>query len=315
MPDSPGSQLALDAPGARPAPARRGGLRLSDQRVAYLLVLPGAALFLSVILFPLLNSLRLAFFAQSLVRPGSRFVGLENIAAAIRDDFAPLALTTATYTIGATLLPFALGLGLALILNSKIPGRGVLRGLFLLPWLVPGVIVSFLWMWIFNANYGVLNGVLLNLGLIEQGVNWLGTPATAMLGVIIAKTWHSFPWIMVMLLAGLQAIPGDLYEAGLIDGADRWQLFRHVTLPQLRAIITVVLLMEVIWNFQHFETIYVLTGGGPARATTTFAVAVYDTAFHAFDLGYAGALGLLWMAMLSVLVAVYLLIERREEAA
>lgn len=315
MSKSPGSQLALGAPGARPAQARPGRAARSERRFAYMLVLPGAALFLTVILFPLLNSLRLAFFEQSLVRPGSRFVGLENIAAALADDFVPLATTTAAYALGATLLPFGLGLALALILNSKIPGRGALRGLFLLPWLVPGVIVSFLWMWIFNANYGVLNGILLQLGLVERGVNWLGSPATAMLGVIVAKTWHSFPWIMVMLLAGLQAIPGDLYEAGLIDGAGRWQLFRHVTLPQLRAIITVVLLMEVIWNFQHFETIYVLTGGGPARATTTFAVAVYDSAFHAFDLGHAGALGLLWMAMLSVLVAGYLLLERREEAA
>lgn len=315
MAKSPSSPLALKAPSARTASARPSRAALSDRRFAYLLILPGLALFLTVILFPLLNSLRLAFFAQSLVRPGARFIGLENLATALADDFVPLTMTTTAYTLGATLLPFGLGLGLALILNSKIPGRGALRGLFLLPWLVPGVIVSFLWMWIFNANYGVLNGVLLQLGVIERGVNWLGTPSTAMLGVIVAKTWHSFPWITVMLLAGLQAIPGDLYEAGLIDGANRWQLFRHVTLPQLRAIITVVLLMEVIWNFQHFETIYVLTGGGPARGTTTFAVAVYETAFHAFDLGYAGALGLLWMALLSVLVAGYLFIERREEAA
>jgi multiple sugar transport system permease protein len=303
-------------PAAPPdAVARRSRGAIAEQRFAYLLVLPGMALFLAVILYPLLNSLRLAFFKQSLVRPGSSFVGLQQIRDAIRDDLPGLLLTTLTYTIGATLLPFVLGFALALILNGKIAGRGFLRGVFLLPWLVPGVIVSFLWMWIFNANYGVLNGVLMRLGLIDAGVNWLGHPALAMLAVIIAKTWHSFPWIAVMILAGLQSIPGDLYEAGLIDGAGRYQLFRHITVPQLRGIITIVLLMEVIWNFQHFETIYVMTGGGPAGATTTFSVAVYESAFHAFNLGQAGALGLLWMLLLSGLVAAYLFIERREEAA
>lgn len=302
-------------PAAPPEAARRSRAALSEQRFAYLLVLPGMALFLAVILYPLLNSLRLAFFRQSLVRPGSAFVGLEQIGEAVRNELPQLLLTTATYTIGATLLPFVLGFALALILNGKIAGRGVLRGLFLLPWLIPGVIVSFLWMWIFNANYGVLNGLLLRLGLIDAGVNWLGHPTLAMLAIIVAKTWHSFPWIAVMILAGLQSIPGDLYEAGVLDGAGRYQLFRHITVPQLRGIITIVLLMEVIWNFQHFETIYVMTGGGPAGATTTFSVAVYESAFHAFNLGHAGALGLLWMLLLSALVAIYLFIERREEAA
>jgi multiple sugar transport system permease protein len=312
MSKTTGSQLALEPPPA--LTRRRSSPALSEQRFAYLLLLPSMALFLAVILFPLLNSLRLAFFEQSLVRPGSRFIGLSQIWDAIKNDLPQLLSTTAAYTIGATLLPFAIGLALALILNGPLVARGFLRGLFLLPWLVPGVIVSFLWMWIFNANYGVLNGVLMRLGLIESGINWLGSPTMAMLGVIIAKTWHSFPWIAVMLLAGLQSIPADLYEAGLLDGAGRWQLFRHITLPQLRGIITIVLLMEVIWNFQHFETIYVMTGGGPARATTTFAIAVYDTAFHAFDLGHAGALGLLWLALLSLLVGCYLMIERREES-
>lgn len=315
MTNVPSKPLQLKTASAHQEASRAGPLRRADERFAYLLLLPGMALFLAIILYPLLNSLRLAFFQQSLVRPGSSFVGLENIWRAIRTDLPTIFGATLTYTIGATLIPFALGLALALILNGPIAGRGFLRGVFLLPWLVPGVIVSFLWMWIFNANYGVLNGILLQLGVIERNVNWLGHPALAMLGVIIAKSWHSFPWIAVMLLAGMQSIPGDLYEAARIDGARRTQLFWSITLPHLRGIITIVLLLEVIWNFQHFETIYVMTNGGPARATTTFAVAVYETAFHAFDLGYAGALGLLWMALLSVLVAVYLLIERNAEAA
>ena len=186
--------------------------------------------------------------------------------------------------------------------STAIKGQAFWRGAFLLPWLIPGVIVSFLWLWIFNANYGVLNGVLRNMGIIDSNINWLGARSMAMGAVIIAKSWQTFPWIMVMMLAGLQTIPRDLIEAAAIDGADRWKTFRNVTMPQLRGIASVVLLLSFIWNFQHFENIYVMTGGGPAKATTTFSIAVYQTAFQAFDLGRAGAIGIWWMALLSVLV-------------
>ncbi|HQF71922.1 MAG TPA: sugar ABC transporter permease, partial [Promineifilum sp.] len=205
-----------------------------------------------------------------------------------------------------TLLPFVIGFVVALILNTSIRGQGLLRSLFLLPWLIPTVVVSFLWMWIFNANYGVLNGLLRQTGLIVENINWLGHRERAMFAVIVAKSWNTFPWMAVMLLAGLQTIPRELNEAAAIDGAGRARIFRHITLPQLRGIIGTVVLLSFIWNFQHFETLYVMTTGGPAKATTTFSVAVYKTAFQKFDLGEAGAIGILWMALLSVIVALYL---------
>ena len=175
-----------------------------------------------------------------------------------------------------------------------------------MPWLVPSVIVSFLWLWIFNANYGVLNGVLRNAGLVQSNVNWLSNGVSAMSAVTIAKTWQTFPWIAVMILAALQTIPRELYEAASISGANTWQSFRYVTVPHLRGVSSIVLLLSLIWNFQHFETIYVMTQGGPAKSTTTFSVAVYQTAFQSFDLGKAGALGILWMILLSAVVVVYL---------
>jgi multiple sugar transport system permease protein len=181
----------------------------------------------------------------------------------------------------------------------------VLRGVFLVPWLVPGVVVSFLWMWIFNANYAVLNALLEGVGLIDAPQAWPAKPGTAMAAVIVAKSWQSFPWMMVMLLAGLQTVPGELHEAAEIDGAGTIRRFFSITVPHLRGIIGLVLLLEFIWNFQHFDIIYVLTGGGPAGTTQTFATAVYETAFRGFDLGKAGALGLLWMVLLMVLVVFY----------
>jgi multiple sugar transport system permease protein len=280
--------------------------RLQDTHVAYLLVLPALALLLGIIIYPLLNSMYIGLLDKSLVYGGNDFVGLQNLRSVLNSDFFPILSNTLVFALAATILPFIIGFIVALLLNASTWAKGILRGAFLLPWLVPSVIASFLWLWIFNANYGVLNGILRNLGLIDQNVNWLSTANSAMAAVLIAKTWQTFPWIAIMILAGLQTIPGELLDAAAIDGANRWNRFFKVTLPHLQSVISVVLLLSLIWNFQHFETIYVMTRGGPAKATTTFSVAVYQTAFQAFDLGKAGALGILWMVLLSLVVVIYL---------
>lgn len=286
---------------------------LSDRTFGFLLTLPALVLFGAIVCYPLVGSLTTSLFEQSLVQPGREFVGLDNFRAVLDEQFWPVLWNTLVFTGLGTIAPFLIGFALALALNTRLPGRALLRGAFLFPWVIPGVVVSFAWLWIFNANYGLLNGILVRLGLIAEPVSWLGDPDTAMYAVIIAKTWASFPWIMVMLLAGLQTVPAVLHEAAGMDGAGVLRRFWHVTLPHLRGIIGVVVLLEIIWNFQHFDTIYVLTGGGPAGATTTFAVAVYDTAFKGFDLGRAGALGALWLVLLLVLVVVYVRFAEREE--
>jgi multiple sugar transport system permease protein len=296
------------------SPGQGRGPKLTNAQFGFLLVLPALVLFGTIILYPLLNSMYMAFLDKSLVYPGEEFIGLRNIERFLRRDFIDIFRTTLVFTFGATLLPFVLGFGVAMFLNRPMRGRGLLRGLFLLPWLLPSVIVSFLWMWIFNANYGVLNGALRSMGLIADNINWLGDKNIAMWAVILAKSWNTFPWIAVMVLAGLQTIPHDLYEAAAIDGANRWQSFWNITVTQLRGVIGTVLLLSFIWNFQHFETIYVMTTGGPAGATTTFSVAVYQMAFQEYDLGKAGAIGLVWMALLSVIVLAYIRFGVQEEA-
>ena len=287
--------------------------RLTDGQFALLLLLPGGALLLGVVLYPLVAALVTAFFEQSLVVPGRTFVGLANIVDVLTGDFPRLLWQTLVFTVGTTIFPFVIGFALALALNTRIRGAKVLRGLMLIPWLVPGVVVSFLWMWIFNANYGVLNALLETLGLIDGPVAWLAQPGTAMTAVVVAKTWQSFPWMMVMLLAGLQTVPRELHEAAEIDGAGTIRRFFSITVPQIQGIIGIVILLEFIWNFQHFDIIYVLTGGGPAGSTQTFATAVYETAFQGFDLGRAGAIGLLWMVLLMALVVVYVRFSEKGE--
>jgi multiple sugar transport system permease protein len=287
--------------------------RLSELRFITLLLLPGTALLVGVVLYPLLRSLASAFFSESLLYPGSTWVGLKNIVDVLNDGFWGLLGQTLIFTVGSTIVPFVLGMALALVLNQRFRGQRFLRGAFLIPWLLPGVVVSFLWMWIFDANYGVLNGLLQQLHLIDHPVAWLFNTDSARAALIIAKSWNSFPWIMVMLLAGLQTVPGELHEAASMDGAGTIRRFFTVTWPHIRGVAGLVILLEFIWNFQHFDTIFVLTGGGPAGSTQTFATQVYDTAFKAFDLGHAGALGLLWMGLLLILVVVYVRFSERNE--
>ena len=291
----------------------RRGAALGERTFLTFLLLPGVVLLAVIVLYPLIRSLASAFFDESLLYPGMTFVGFENIVAVLNDEFAPLLWQTMIFTVGATVLPFLIGLALALVLNQSFPGQRFLRGAFLIPWLIPGVVVSFLWMWIFDANYGVLNGILISLGAIDSPVAWLFSTDSARAALIIAKTWNTFPWIMVMLLAALQTVPGELHEAAAMDGAGTVRRFFTVTWPHIRGVAGLVILLEFIWNFQHFDTIFVLTGGGPAGTTQTFATEVYDTAFKGYDLGHAGALGIVWMALLTVLVVVYVWLSERSE--
>lgn len=292
---------------------RASGDRLGDGAFVAILMLPAIALLAAVVVYPLVAALTTAFFEQSLIYPGRSFVGLDNISDVLATDFWRLLRQTLVFTIGSTIVPFLIGFGLALALNTRIRGRTIFRGLLLIPWLVPGVVVSFIWMWIFNANYGLANGVLEKVGLLDEPRAWLFDPGWAMVALIVAKSWASFPWMMVMLLAGLQTVPKELHEAAAVDGANAVRRFFAITVPHLRGIIGIVILLEFIWNFQHFDIIYVLTGGGPAGTTETFATAVYETAFEGYDLGRAGALGLLWMLILLVLVVAYVRLSERSE--
>ena len=285
---------------------RRGTPPRTNSLFALLLIAPAAALLVAVLIYPLLGALINAFFNVSLLSPDRQFVGADNLIHLLGGQFWQLLGTTLTFAIPATVAPFVIGLLAALGLNQKMRGRAVVRSLFLFPWVLPGVVVSFLWLWIFDANYGVLNGLLRELGIIHQNIGWLNSGPGAMTALIVARTWASFPWLMVMILAALQSFSSEPYEAARVDGANAWQRFWAITWPGLVPVVTIVTLLEFIWNFQQFDLIYVLTGGGPAGATTTFSLAVYEAAFKGFDLGTAGALGLLWMIILLPVVIVYL---------
>jgi multiple sugar transport system permease protein len=220
---------------------------------------------------------------------------------------------TAVYTLGTVVGSFGIGLFTAVFLNERFRARWLARTLTILPWAVPYVAAVLIWTWIMDAEYGVLNYLLVKSGLAARKIPWLASPTYAMLAVLIVTVWKQFPFATVMLLAGLQAIPDTLYEAAQIDGAGRGRRFLHITLPGLRSVSAVVLILLTIWAFRRFAVIYVMTGGGPARATETLPIQTYLEAFSNYNMGYAASLGTVSLLISMSVTLVYLAVMPKSE--
>lgn len=284
-----------------------GGKGLTDKQVGVLLVVPGLALFCIIILYPFLDAIAMSFTDKSLINPETHFVALENYQKVFSDPYFPQTLwVTLEFVVLATLLPFVLGFIWAILLNQRFRGSELMRGITLVNWIIPGVSIGFLWSWIFNGQYGILNGILTKLDILETGIPWLGQTNTALLCVVIARTWQMLPWYMAFLLGGLGGVAQDQIEAARIDGAGNWTCFWRIILPSMKGIVTLVLLMGTVGNLQHFDLPWTMVQGGPARATTTLAVEVYVTAFKNWDMGKAATVGAIWAVFLACFSFVYL---------
>jgi multiple sugar transport system permease protein len=286
--------------GSSPAPSRlaaRGGLKAAQRRTGWLFMAPALIAFACVILGPFFSALGLAFTRYDLRTPEPVFIGLRNFHA-IRGDAQILQsfVTTFVFVSIATVFTVLLALIWALILNQTFRGRALLRAATLVPWVLPATVSAFIWAWIFNSRFGVLNGLLLDLGLIGQSVAWLSTASGAMAAVVITKVWISIPVTMTFFLAGLQSLDREQIDAARVDGAGDWHVLKDHILPHLRPVLLVVLVLAVIGNLQQFDKIFALTGGGPVRATTVLSIEVYRLAFDSWDIGMAAAVGLLWVA-------------------
>lgn len=294
-------------------PQRKIGL--TDRQVGVLLVIPGLLMFIAIILYPFINSVIMSFTDRTLISPVWNWVMFENYEKVFRDPyFVPTIFTTVWFVILATVLPFVLGLIWAVLLNQGFRGSEFLRGVTLVNWIIPGTAIGFLWSWIFNGQYGILNGILQALGILETGIPWLGQPNTALLCVVIARTWQMLPWYMAFLLGGLQGVSMDQVEAARIDGANNWQVFRYVILPSMSGIATLVLILGIIGNLQHFDLPWTMVQGGPGRATTTLSIEVYKTAFKNWNLGKAATVGTIWAVLLAGFSALYLRQTSKEES-
>jgi ABC-type sugar transport system permease subunit len=278
---------------------------LSRDRVFILaFLLPIVVVVFALIYLPALDTLQTSFTSENLrIRKPAEFVGLDNYARLLADsEFWEVTARSVLLVLVVLPLEIVLAFAAALLLNERFPGRGIVRGLVLIPWLLPPVVNGFLWGWILNGDFGALNGLLYELGIIEQYQFWLREPMNQMIWVAIVQTWTRFAFPMIILLAGMQGIPSELYDAAKVDGANVIGRLRHVTLPSMRASIAIVLVLEFIAAFQIFDIVWTLTSGGSTGGTInpftkTLMVFNYELVFRDLRVGLGAALSYLILLM------------------
>lgn len=281
----------------------------------YLLLLPALALTALILAFPLVQNILNSMQDLSMTSDAGTWTGLRNYTKIFDDDvFWLSARNTFFYALLGTLLSLAIGLAFAVLLNLKV-GRfgGIAEVLYTIPWVVSPVVAGFAWKWMLNDHFGIVNYWLQKIGLIDDGITWLGNPQTALGCVIVARVWQFYPFAMVMFLAALQSIPPAQYEAADVDGASIWQRFRFVTLPNLAAVTSILIPLGMIWSFNDFNMVFVMTRGGPINASMVLPVLVREYAFVEFDLGKSSALSIVIFVVLVALSLAYLRIVRRRD--
>ena len=287
---------------------------LEDERwLAIVLLLPTVVLLGMFIAYPFFKGIELSVTDTKVGVPG-HFVGLQNFANIWNDGIFRVAVwNTCAYTLVATVFKLALGLWLAVLLNNNFKGKAFTRAFILLPFIIPTVLSTLAWKWMFDPTFSVINWGLFRLGLIHARINWLGDPNLALISVIIVNVWRGVPFFAISLLAGLQTISPELHEAAAIDGARAWQRFRHVTWPLLLPVTLVVMLFSVIQTFADFQLVYVLTGGGPANATQLFATYAYQIGIGTGLLSEGATISLAVFPVLLLVVIVQLFYIRKAE--
>jgi multiple sugar transport system permease protein len=279
-------------------------------------VVPAALAIVALFGYPVLKNLTMSFQEYTLrtfFTGQAPWVGLKNYLTVVSDDVFSQALTnTALFTIGSIVGQFVLGMLLALFFHKNFPLNGVLRALFLLPWLIPLIVGSAAWRAILEQDSGILNLTLMQVGIIDNPIPWLTSPDVALIAIILVNIWLGVPFNLTLLYSGLQDIPEELYEAGALDGATGWKAFWHITWPNLRAVVSVVLMLGVIYTLKVLDIILGLTQGGPANATQTIATQSYQSSFVEFKFGEGAALSNILILISLVFAIVYLRATRRQ---
>ncbi|WJY21136.1 sugar ABC transporter permease [Fontisubflavum oceani] len=282
-------------------------------RLGALLIAPTIVVFSLVIVYPLLAAIYLSVFSIYTPTLEGEFVGVDNYIQLFTEPaFWQSLWTTLIWTVGTLSLQIVFGVGLALLLHQNLWFRSLARSLVLFPYFVSTVVAVLVWRWLFNDLYGAVNHGLMQLGITDMPVDWLGSMPNAMIGVILVGAWKYFPFVVIAVLARLQTIPDHLYEAAKIDGAGPISRFWDVTLPQLRSVLVVIILLRAIWDFKEFDLIFLLTGGGPVTSTQTLPLLVYQEAFALNNMGQAAAYSVGMMLVMLVFMLIYIRRTGRE---
>lgn len=283
-----------------------------EKWLAGAMIAPAALVIFFVAGVPLARALWMSLFNLVLIHPDyAPFVGLQNYVTQLTSpDFWAAVWRSLVFTVSSTGIELVLGLGLALLMNQPLRLRWVVRGLVILPWALPGVSNALMWRWIDHAQYGALNAFLVQTGLANSYINWLGDPHSAMFMVVVADVYKNTPLVALLLLAALQTVPKEPIEAARVDGAGSFQCFRHITLVWIRPVILVALVLRTMDAFKVFDTIWIMTRGGPANSTQTINIYAYQTAYQSYNFGAGAALGYLIALLIVGLAAVYIRLLR-----
>ena len=282
--------------------------RLWRQVMPLALLSPAVLVTLAIVFFPMIQTAWMSLHEYVLFRPKKfDWVGLQNYFAIFQDEVFWISLRHTVIWIAITVPAQALlGLATALLLNQQFPWRPLARALIIIPWALPSVVIALMWAWIYDSNYGILNDLLLRIGLLETSIPWLANPDTALYAIILTLTWQGFPFFAVMILAGLQSIPRSYYEAASLDGASSLPQFWHITLPGISGVLFTAFLLRVIWVANSMDVIFVMTGGGPGYATYTLPLYAFIEARTNLDFGYGSALAMTFTILLLGIVVLYL---------
>ncbi len=282
--------------------------RSSLRRMPYWLLSPAVLATLIVVFYPMLQAGITSLYYEILWKPkATRFIGLDNFIAIARDPVFWASLGRTALWIGITVpLQLALGFVTALLLNQQFRWRTLARSLILIPWALPSVVIGLMWSWIYHPQVGLLNDLLLRVGMLNSAIPWLADPDTALYSIIAALVWQGFPFFAIMILAGLQTIPANLYEAAAIDGATTWQQFVEITLPGLKSVLVTAVMLRIIWVANSMDVIYVMTGGGPGYATHTLPLYAFKRTYSSMDFGYGSALAVTFALLLLGFIVLYL---------
>lgn len=279
-----------------------------------ILIAPTILVFCAVIVYPLFSAIYLSLFQIFTPTLQGSFVGFENYTRLFqRAEFWISLRNTLVWTVGTLTLQILLGVAMALVLHQNLWFRSLARSLILFPYFVSTVVAVLVWRWLFNDLYGILNHLMMSVGLIDWPIDFLGSSPNAMISVILVGAWKYFPFVVIAVLARLQTIPEPLYEAAKIDGAGPIARFFDITLPQLREVLVVIILLRAIWDFKEFDLIFLLTGGGPLITTQTLPLLVYKEAFALNQMGMASAYAVVMMAIMLVFMVVYVLKTRNKD--
>ena len=288
---------------------------ISDRKFGIALLAP-ALLFIGLLfVYPIIYSFYMSFHEKDpFSTDAAPYVAVDNFQTLMEEEAFWTAFKNGLiFSFSTVILQLVFGVSIALLLNRKFSGRAVARGLVLLPYVIPAIGAALIWQWMYNDLLGIINRVLISLGIIDQSIAWIGDPKWAMFGVIVVAVWKMFPFVIICVLARLQTIPEKLYDAARVDGANAFNRFKDITIPQLGHILFVVILLRFVWMFNDFEMIWLLTKGGPVDTTTTLPIFTYLTSFKNFELSLGMATTILMMFFLIIVSIIFFKIYKIDE--